>query len=314
MAAAWQRDLFCHMSEARLRKWVEANPGRVNDTDSNGHTPLWAAVIRQEGLSLVVWLLDEKGADVNATTTIGATALHYAKSLDTLIALLDRGANPTIADRDGESPLIWHAFYGSVDNVARLLQDPRVRATVNAQRRDGFTALHAACHNDDEETAATKVSILLQVGANPTLTRSDGQDPLAWLRQRHPTHHAAIALLEQALVEAEEASLLAKARRLALAANSNVVAPSCLQARVALGQPLPHIALGPPMDGQNDGKDEEGEEGRKLRTALAFMCGVGREGMPRDVFRGVFMDLVMPSWDPLRCKDTGAVPQMPPQG
>jgi len=98
-------------------------------------------------------------------------------------------------------------------------------------------------------------------------------------------------LLEQ---DAEKASLLVKARRLAVAANSNAVAPSCLQARVARGQPLPRLALMPLAD-----EDEEGDEGRKFRTTKAFMCGVGREGMPRDVFR-VVMDLVMPSWDPLR--------------
>ena len=51
--------------------------------------------------------------------------------------------------------------------------------------------------------------------------------------------------------------------------------------------------------GQDGKKDEEN---RKLRTTLAFMCGVGREGMPRDVFR-VVMDLVMPSCDPLRRKN-----------
>ena len=37
---------------------------------------------------------------------------------------------------------------------------------------------------------------------------------------------------------------------------------------------------------------------------MAFVLGMedgsGRKGMPRDVFRGVFMDLLMPSWDPLR--------------
>ena len=58
------------------------------------------------------------------------------------------------------------------------------------------------------------------------------------------------------------------------------------------------------MDEQAEDEEKEGEEGRKLRTALAFMCGVGREGMPRDVF-WVVMDLLMPSWDPLRRKNVG---------
>jgi len=59
-----------------------------------------------------------------------------------------------------------------------------------------------------------------------------------YLRHHNPTHHAAIALLEQ-IPDAEKTLLLAKARRLAVAASSNTVAPSYLQGRVARGQPLP---------------------------------------------------------------------------
>ena len=72
---------------------------------------------------------------------------------------------------------------------------------------------------------------------------------------------------------------------------------------------MPRVALVPLTAGQADGEkeNEEGEEGRKLRITLAFMCGVGREGMPRDVFR-VVMDLLMSSWDPLRRKNAGTRP------
>jgi hypothetical protein len=68
------------------------------------------------------------------------------------------------------------------------------------------------------------------------------------VRQYDPSNYALIALLEQypvAQKDAKKASFLIKARRLALAATSNTVAPSCLQARVARGQPLPHVALMP---------------------------------------------------------------------
>jgi len=82
---------FIPMSEVELRQWVEANPGRVNDRNSAGYTLLTAAASKEKGLALVVWLLDEKGADVNATMALGTSALHYAKTLDILNALLDRG-------------------------------------------------------------------------------------------------------------------------------------------------------------------------------------------------------------------------------
>ena len=162
---------------------------------------------------------------------------------------------------------------------------------------------------------ALNVYHLLQAGANPIITNNIGMNALAWVRNERPDDHTAIALLEQypnAQKDAEKAWLLVKAHRLAVATTSNTVAPSCLQARVAGGQCLPHAALAPLTDGQNEGEEEKGEreEHRKLRTTLAFMCGLGRESMPRDVFR-VVMDLLMPSWDPLRRKDAGAGQPLP---
>ena len=76
------------------------------------------------------------------------------------------------------------------------------------------------------------------------------------VRQKHPTYQSVIALLEQypdAKRDAEKASLLVKARRLAVAANSNAVAPSCLQQSLAQGQPLPRLALMPMMDEDKEG-------------------------------------------------------------
>ena len=315
MAAA-EALYFHRMGEAGLRQWVEANLGRVNDRDSRGDMPLIVAAGDLKSLPLVVWLLDEKGADVDATTKFGTSALDRAGSLSVLNALLDRGADPTIADGDGGLPLMYQAAYGTVDVVARLLQDPRVRATIDAQDDGGSTALHDACRSGADAAAALKVHLFLQAGANPRINTKAGRTPLAYLRQHSPTRHAAIALLEQypdARKNAEKASLLVKARRIAVAAISNTVAPSCLQDRVARRQPLPRVALMPLTDGQNEGEqedDKEGEGGRKLHTTLAFMCVVGREGMPRDVFR-VVIDLLMPSWDPLRRKDAGAGQPLP---
>ena len=135
---------------------------------------------------------------------------------------------------------------------------------------------------------------------------------------RHPHERdqgtiTTIALFEDALAEAEKASLLVKARRLTVAASTSTAAvPSYVQRRVAQGRPLPHVALAPVVGKQKKrGADKEGEEARKLRTALGFMWGLEREGMPRDVFRTV-MDLVVPSWDPLRRKNADT--KLPAEG
>lgn len=145
-AAAEEMLNFYAMEEAELRKWVEANLGRVNE-DRRGFTPLAVAAWKQEH-SLLVWLLDKKGADVNSIADYGRTALLFAASVEVLNALLDRGGDPIRPSRDGELPLMWHVNCGSVEVVARLLEDPRVRGAVNVQDKRGKTALHEACSSE----------------------------------------------------------------------------------------------------------------------------------------------------------------------
>jgi len=214
------------MSEVQLRQWVEANPERVNGRDNTyfGLTPLITAVSKMEGLSMVVWLLDEKSADVNATIANGNTPLHLAKTPDIVAALLDRGADSALVSKQRRFPLMHRVRYGNADVVARLLQDQRVRATINVQDGGRHTALyHAFTTLDAEEAAVRKAHLLLQAGADPISTDYEGRTPLDLVRQHHPNYHAAIALIERTLAESEKVVLLVKTRRLAVAA----VAPPC---------------------------------------------------------------------------------------
>jgi hypothetical protein len=71
MAANDAGPMFYFMSEVELRQWVEANPGRVNHWDSNRWTPLLAAINVLDSVPLVLWLVSEKGADLNAADSRG---------------------------------------------------------------------------------------------------------------------------------------------------------------------------------------------------------------------------------------------------
>jgi hypothetical protein len=58
-------------------------------------------------------------------------------------------------------------------------------------------------------------------------------------------------------------------------------------------------------NGQKDEEDEEAK--RKLRTMLAWLVGMEGGYVPPEVFR-VVLDLLMPFWDPLRCKARDELP------
>jgi len=233
---------FGFMTKKKLRRWVQANPTRVNDRDGRAQTPLHAAAGSLDSLSLVLWLLDEKGADLNVQDHIGDTPLHLTDSRKIITALLDHGADSSLLRDITLTPLMWHAYDGKVACLKRLLQDPRVRATVDFQGEGGDTALPDACTLEGyTKKKPAMIRHLLQAGANPFLTNKQGLTPLALLQQQWPSYRGAIALLGQA-PEAEKASLLVKARRLFVTSTSNA-APSCLQGRVVRGQPLPRVVL-----------------------------------------------------------------------
>lgn len=83
--------------------------------------------------------------------------------------------------------------------MTRLLQDPRVSATIDFKDGDGNTALHYACiYYPGKKKKPAMVRHLLQAGANPTLTNKQRLAPLALLQQQWPSHRGAIALLEKA--------------------------------------------------------------------------------------------------------------------
>ena len=97
----------------------------------------WRNSLRQ-AMDLVTWLVDEKGADINASTHDGYTALFLAKSVQMLSFFLQRGVDPLLHNPDGRTPLMYHSNRYRTDFVARLLQDERVVATIDLQATDNY--------------------------------------------------------------------------------------------------------------------------------------------------------------------------------
>jgi len=125
------------------------------------------------------------------------------KRLDLLNAFLARGANPTARDHPQRTPLITQVQNEQVDLVARLLQDPRVRAILHAQSDAHWTAPHYAVDIYEEGIATAMVRLLLRAGAEPDSPDDKGATPLSYLNayhpeHHHPEHHSTLALLKQA--------------------------------------------------------------------------------------------------------------------
>ncbi len=125
----------------------------------------------------------KQGANVNATSGDGTTALHWAAYRDDAEAadlLLRAGAHVNAANDLGVTPLWTAAQNGSAAMVRRLLQ---AGANPNLALLSGETPLMIGAKAGNAEV----VAVLLAKGANPNLHGTRGQTALMWaVAEKHP--------------------------------------------------------------------------------------------------------------------------------
>ncbi|KAL7296064.1 hypothetical protein TKK_0010618 [Trichogramma kaykai] len=119
---------------------------------------------------------------VNAQDRAGNTPLHLAvasKNRELMELLLERGASPNLANREGSTPL--HSvcqMEGDEKKLAKTLlelSDEKYRPVqVDAWDKSGRTPLNLALLNDN----ARVMTLLLERGADPNSTNEEGQTPL----------------------------------------------------------------------------------------------------------------------------------------
>ncbi|HNG94299.1 MAG TPA: ankyrin repeat domain-containing protein [Acidobacteriota bacterium] len=184
-------------------------PDLVN-LPNNSTNPVLLETVKQGDLNMVR-LLIENGANVNATDSLGVTALMHAANMDRVdIAslLIEKGANVNVKTKSGWPILAGIAEKGPSTEIVRLLLEKGANvneiapqgatallqnlrsnrqtmavlqlmldkgANVNAADIGGTTPLHrAAFHPNGEEF----VKLLLDRNANPNLKNNAGQTPL----------------------------------------------------------------------------------------------------------------------------------------
>jgi len=145
----------------------------VNDQDENGFTALHYSV--PCGSIRIVKALLSAGADVNARTNEGVTPLQMSVTMDCgrpeiALTLIDAGADVS-ATADGYSALEIATTESSIDVMKALLEKG---ADPNVQDKHGDTPLHMAAMNG----FADRVELLLHYDAKPTIRNAGGKTPL----------------------------------------------------------------------------------------------------------------------------------------
>lgn len=130
------------------------------------------AVKERDG-TVATKFLNEPGTTIVNTRDLsnGETALHFVVQRRDEVwtkFLLQRGANPNIADKNGITPLTIAASLGFVEGVEQLV---KAGARIDATNAAGETPLIAAVHRRDMPL----IRLLLRNGASPDRADNSGR-------------------------------------------------------------------------------------------------------------------------------------------
>jgi len=126
-------------------------------------TDRFITAVKEDNGAVATQLIRTRPTIVNSRDYNGDTALLIAinrRDEDWTLFLLSQGADPNVAARDGQRPLIAASRLGFTTAVAQLLAR---KAKVDATNKMGETALIAAV----QQRQLAVVRMLLAAGANP---------------------------------------------------------------------------------------------------------------------------------------------------
>jgi ankyrin repeat protein len=140
------------------------------------YSPLQLAAI--SGISKMVTVLIDGGADVNQSGSGSQTALHLVASFEmddpiaSVTALIEAEADVNAIDSDRMTPLHIASLNGR-DNIVKLLI--KADAAIDCRDKGGNTPLHLAAENGHSEI----VAMLIKSEARLNITNDEDSTPLA---------------------------------------------------------------------------------------------------------------------------------------
>uniref|UniRef100_A0A8C4GQS4 Euchromatic histone-lysine N-methyltransferase 2 n=1 Tax=Dicentrarchus labrax TaxID=13489 RepID=A0A8C4GQS4_DICLA len=185
---AQDKDLRTPLLEAIINNHIEVAHYLVQNgacvyhvVSEDGYTGLHHAA-KLGNLETVNMLLETGQVDVNAQDSGGWTPIIWAaehKHVDVIKALLNRGADVTINDKELNVCLHWAAYAGNVDIAELVLNSGCSLTSVNMH---GDTPLHIAAREGYLEC----VTLFLSRGADIDIMNREGDTPLTLARADTP--------------------------------------------------------------------------------------------------------------------------------
>ncbi|KAM4630901.1 histone-lysine N-methyltransferase EHMT2 [Polymixia lowei] len=168
-------------NHVEVTRYLVQSGASVYHAEDDGYTGLHHAA-KLGNLDIVNLLLETGQVDINAQDSGGWTPIIWAaehKHVDVIRALLNRGADVTIKDKEMNVCLHWASFAGSVDIAELVLNAGCSLASVNMH---GDTPLHIA----SRESFLECVTLFLSRGADIDIMNREGDTPLTLARADTP--------------------------------------------------------------------------------------------------------------------------------
>lgn len=152
--------------------WLIENGANVNEVSTSfcvEQSTLKRAILAQQQQVIDCLLSCGRFTQINLKDQSGSTVLHHCATANhgLIKQLVDSGADPTIQNKQGDTPL--HCLIrssGDVDTIQLLCPN-----AINLKNQKGCSPLHVA----GEEKKNDVVALLLRLGADATVRNNDGK-------------------------------------------------------------------------------------------------------------------------------------------